>query len=558
MDTQDRLIIYRNNGQRSIPIQYIEENDILFTFNEFEYIGLSLLCSSEYHIEMEYPNSNELKVLRGHESIVLNDYDYYRPTIENNIFVPETYYIGIFYKNEKINCYFKVKSNALGDHIDDIRRIVNDYSHILQTALYKKGSMSDVWMYDISLYQQLKAFQTELMMHCHFIFQQASLEERKSKRLRSSDIHRMQKKGYDQLFDDRSVLKHHDNIQTEENHALKACLMELMRISYTLKQHIHLMMYENQNQLNHNRQRTQVVIEMKERMDPHHDERYKNKIHNEYQALNEQMMILYHQQEQYQTAQETLSVLISQLRHDLYTTWLSNIEEYRNMKQVHAYHPHYQEIFDFVHRLHAHQSKIPSIFVNKKTSELYEIYVMILLFDMLLSQGYQLDSPYVIDFENLAAMHEYRFVKENQHMIIRYDQFIKNIEEQPKDELVNQNSTSNKPDIVFMSYEQGILKHCVIIEVKCRKKEYIYLNSGDTPVFSQLKDYTNFWYCDHETKIHRNAIDKVYAIYPQKENGIIKEEVNASMICLLALKPVYDFHQDESYLAFKKELIQYM
>lgn len=538
MDTQDRLIIYRNDVQRSIPIQNIKENDVLFTFHEFEYIGLSLLASSEYRIECEYPNSNELKVVRSHESIVLNDYDYHRPSIQNNIFVPETYYIGILYKKERINCYFKVKSNALGDHIDDIRRIVNDYSHVLQTALYQKGK-SGSQKYDLSLYKQLQAFQTELMMHCHFIFQQPSMMDERR------DRYRMDKKC---IFD----------IQTEENIALKACMMELMRITCMLKQRIHMLMYGLQYQVINNQKRVQIVMDMKERMDPHHDERYKNKIHNEYQALYEQMAILHRQQDQYQKAQEMLSAFNSQIRRFLSTTWLMDVDECKTIRPIHSHHPHYQAIFDFVHELCMHQKDVPSVFVNKKTSELYEIYVMILLFDLLLSEGYQLDFPYETDFENLAVQQEYRFVKADKHIIIRYDQFIKNIEEQPKDELVNQNSTSNKPDIVFMSYEQETLKHCVIIEVKCRKKEYIYLNSGDTPVFSQLKDYTNFWYCDHENRIHRDAIDKVYAIYPQKENGIIKEEVNAAMICLFALKPVYDFHQDESYHAFKNEMMQYL
>lgn len=543
MDTQDRLIIYRNNGQRSIPIQNIKENDILFTFNEFEYIGLSLLASSEYRIEFEYPNASELKVLHSHESMVLSDYDYYRPSTENNIFVPETYYIGIVYKHERINCYFKVKSNALGDHIDDIRRIVYDYSHILQTSLYQKTPIVGKKQYNLSLYQEINAFQAQFMMHCHFIFQQS--------------FHDHQHERYSQANGSR-YRNHIQEIQSKENITLKACLMELMRITCMLKQRMHLQMYGIQNQSLNYQQRAKIVKEMKERMDSHHDERYKNKIHNEYQALCEQMAILTTQQAQYQNMQAMLAAFNGQIKRFLYTTWLVEVDEGTTLKQINTPHSHYQAIFDFVYRLGKQESIAPSVFVHKKTSELYEIYVIILLFDLLLSKGYRLDAPYEIDFENLAVLQEYRFVKEDKQIIIRYDQFIKNIEEQPKDELVNQNSVSNKPDIVFMSYEQGVLKHCVIIEVKCRKKEYIYLNSGDTPVFSQLKDYTNFWYCDAACKMHRGAIDKVYAIYPQKENGIIKEEVNADMICLLALKPVYDFHQDESYQAFKNEIIQYL
>ena len=137
-----------------------------------------------------------------------------------------------------------------------------------------------------------------------------------------------------------------------------------------------------------------------------------------------------------------------------------------------------------------------------------------------------------------------------------YDQMVKGTDESPRDELANQNSTSNKPDIVIMFYEGGLIKNCIIVEIKCRRKHNIYVKTGDTPVFSQLKDYTNFWYFDSEGNLDRNILKKVYAIFPQENTCM--DDLNANQICLLSLNPVYDYENDSSYLNLFNEITSYI
>ena len=155
-------------------------------------------------------------------------------------------------------------------------------------------------------------------------------------------------------------------------------------------------------------------------------------------------------------------------------------------------------------------------------------------------------------FEN----QEYVFHNGDKTIRMIYDQTIKGTDENPRDELSNQNSTSNKPDIVIMVYENDVIKNCIILEVKCRRKNNIYVRTGDTPVFSQLKDYTNFWYFDSKGNLDKNVLKKVYAIFPQEDS--CKEDLNANQICLLSLRPVYDYENDASYMNLFDEITAYI
>ena len=64
----------------------------------------------------------------------------------------------------------------------------------------------------------------------------------------------------------------------------------------------------------------------------------------------------------------------------------------------------------------------------------------------------------------------YFFHNGNKTIRMIYDQTIKGTDENPRDELSNQNSTSNKPDIVIMVYENNLIQNCIILEVKYERK----------------------------------------------------------------------------------------
>ena len=107
-----------------------------------------------------------------------------------------------------------------------------------------------------------------------------------------------------------------------------------------------------------------------------------------------------------------------------------------------------------------------------------------------------------------------------------------------------------------MIYEDDSLKNALIFEVKCRKLHSIYTSNGDTKVFRQLRDYTNFWYFDKDGKINKSAISKVYALYPSEDN--VKKSLNANQIGIISLNPIYDFENDQSFLNLKEEILYYL
>ncbi len=139
MDTQDKLIIYKtnvqNNYSKEINISDLEQGVILFCFNEFEHVKIKNE-SKKTVIKCEYPNQEELLQINPGEDKVLNDYEYNRSESENTIFFPEKYLIQIINDNLIKNCFFVVSSNALGEKIEDIRKIISDFSRGLELDLF--------------------------------------------------------------------------------------------------------------------------------------------------------------------------------------------------------------------------------------------------------------------------------------------------------------------------------------------------------------------------------------------------------------------------------------
>ena len=120
---------------------------LFFSFKEFEKVTLELKCKEDSYIEFEYPNDDKLKELHNNQSIILNDYEYDRDSMDNNTFYPSKYYIGINYDENKIECYFNVESNALGNKIEDIRKIVNDFSKGLELDLFTNNRGEGIYRY---------------------------------------------------------------------------------------------------------------------------------------------------------------------------------------------------------------------------------------------------------------------------------------------------------------------------------------------------------------------------------------------------------------------------
>lgn len=572
MDTQDKLLV-----NKKFPV-YVDINDtkdeVLFEFNEFENVSIK----NNYNnliFKFESPYLDEMFVLNPNEEIILNDFEYNRQEDENQIFYPEKYIIEIIKDSQVIKTmYFLVKSNVLGSHTDNIRKIVSDFSKGLELDLKskKRGKFykdSNKSLY-LPLYEKIVNNVRSLKIELDYILNHPISELEKNmirthKQLKQSKkkILKDAKKSISNIaikkqFYERKTITYNNN----SNIVLKKSMKKIVHTCDRLENYFTCNLKYIKSNCNRAEEDYCVAKGKYERInESRFDQRYLNNIKSEYYLRKNSFEEL--SREYRELLQKSL--IIKRIRNtfleSMNESWLNEIDE--SSRIIHSLKAssniHYRSIIQFANGIDAEFEESNSkkgIYPYKRTSELYEYYVLILLFEILLEASYEMELESDFDFNLIFDNEEFIFKNGNKRIRVLYNRLVKRTDDKPKDEVVNQNSNSNRPDILVMVYDNDKLINCFILEVKCRRKNNIFSQSGDTPVFSQLKDYTNFWYFDDNLKLKRDAIEKVYAIYPDKISR--KEFYNADQICLLSLEPVYDYLNSKSYQVFKEEIEYYI
>lgn len=242
MDIQDRIIVNKSGGEEIYFLSEIASNEIIFSFKEFEKVTLELKSDISNFIEFEYANEDQLKELHNGESIVLNDYEYDRDSSDNNTFYPSRYYIGIKYQGKKLECYFNVDSNALGNRIEDIRRIVNDFSKGLELDLFNNNKGKEIIDSNINnyipLYDKIVNSEKMLQFEMDYIIKQPieNLEKnikftQKSTKVTKKQLRYEIKKGIN-LYSGKKTIQEKKgiNLKNRENYVLKRSIKKIIKV----------------------------------------------------------------------------------------------------------------------------------------------------------------------------------------------------------------------------------------------------------------------------------------------------------------------------------------
>ncbi len=574
MDTQDRIIVNKSGKEETYFFKDISTNKIIFSFKEFEKVTLELKCKEDSYIEFEYPNDDKLKELHNNQSIILNDYEYDRDSMDNNTFYPSKYYIGINYDENKIECYFNVESNALGNKIEDIRKIVNDFSKGLELDLFTnnrgKEFIDTNESYYIPLYDKIVSSEKMLQFEINYIIKHPiehlektiKFTQKPTKETRKKIKYEI-KKGIN-LYSGKKTIQEKKiiSLKSIENYSLKRAINRIIETCTIINRHYEITIEKLQEVLNGENSRLDEVIKKKNSLNVRrHDQKYQKRIYAEYTQISESIAKHLFEKNNLEEKRNIINKIRNNFLSLITESWMNELDEVNHLYDYGKFvrNVHYKKIIDFSKTINANfdnHTQKGGTYAYKKTSKLYEIYVLILIFKIFKSNGYKFEISEDYDLNFLFENQEYIFHNGNKTIRMIYDQTIKGTDENPRDELSNQNSTSNKPDIVIMVYENNLIQNCIILEVKCRRKNNIYVRTGETPVFIQLKDYTNFWYFDSKGNLDKNVLKKVYAIFPQETP--CKEDLNANQICLLSLKPMYDYENDISYLNLFNEITSYI
>lgn len=569
MDIQDKLILYKNINEE-ILIDNVNQEEI-FKFKEFENVIIKNESSKIF--QFEYPDQNELVRLNPGEQKVLNDYDYNRPEEQNIIFIPEKYLFQIIDDNTVKNYYFKVTSNALDENINDIRKIINEFSSGLELEL-RQSSRGKEYInssYNISsalfakIIDNAKMLQTELNYIIDFpidhIEKKLILTKKPKKNSRKKTKYDAKKSimftdNRKQYFEKKIL-----SLNNESNIALKNALYKILRAckeldSYFQENCIYILHNLNTNYISLEKIKNKIY-----KLNSTHDYKYQNTVRSEYNEICNTINRLKEEQQILEKNKILINQIQNNITNSINESWIFDIDANFTIRESLASRKniHYKRIIDFANMINTKfgdEYNKEGLYVYKRTFELYEIYVIILIFKILLHKNYAFTMNDKYDFNLLFENEEFNFQKNNRKVKVIYNKIVKRTEEEPCDELVNQNSTSNKPDIVLMVYDEKKLVHCLIIEVKCRRKANIYSPNGDTPVINQLKDYTNFWYFDADLNLKKDVIDRVYAIYPSKDAKM--NFLNANQICLLSIEPIYDYMNAKGFENILSELNKYL
>lgn len=579
MDIQDNLLVKKWNPvlKKWNSFEILLDNVfelVLFEFNEYEKVVIKN-NSKNLIFRFESAFSENYVILNPGEEEILSEFEYDRADDEYKHYYPEKYMIEIEYVNNRVEtAYFLVNSNALGENTDNIRKIVSDFSKGLELDL--KNSIKGKFYKDtnqglyLPLYEKVLNNEKKLHVELDYILKNPieSIEKKLSYTNKPSKISKKKimkdiKKSHSNNFKKKQYYE--KKIITYNNSAnivLKKSIRRIINTCNDLDEYfninlIYISKNIEKNQILFNKSEQEYLACDSKKMDL----KYFNTIKSEY--LNQKDILTSLKNDFINLNEKKLKIkkIKNGLLNILNETWISNIDDdFRIINSIQANtNKHYRNVINFSKVINADYEDNYSkngLYHYKKTHELYEYYVLILLMRILIEEGFHFEINEQYDFNLLFENGIYMFKNGVISIKIVYNKIVKRTDDKPRDEIVNQNSSSNKPDILIMIYENNKLVNSVILEVKCRKKCNIYNDSFDTKVFSQLKDYTNFWYFDHDLNLKKDVINMVYCIYPDKKSK--KDFYNADQICLLSLEPEYDYKNTLSYREFYNEIIKYI
>jgi hypothetical protein len=163
-------------------------------------------------------------------------------------------------------------------------------------------------------------------------------------------------------------------------------------------------------------------------------------------------------------------------------------------------------------------------FKSKKTSELYELYVLLSCIKVITSLGYKIDDYSLDSIYGINSGQSFLFIGNEGICKISYDREIKrNNYDFESDDYCYINGTHNKPDIIigFYKFDEIIPYKNIIVEVKCANVRRIFNDIEDTEIMLQVKDYFNFGYFDSiAQRTKRAVIDKVIVVNPYPSESI--------------------------------------
>lgn len=212
----------------------------------------------------------------------------------------------------------------------------------------------------------------------------------------------------------------------------------------------------------------------------------------------------------------------------------------------------YNFIKEFTNLITGNASKLKidqnEFYASKKTSQIFELYGLVIIVKALNELGYELEGN--IDFfTKLDSDSKFIFINKNKRIEVIYDHLCKYYKEAELGEVVNINSRNNKPDYILKYYNDNNLTNMAIVEMKYRSlKNYKDCNEG--PLDYTVNDYYQLACFEEPDKFPKRLVSNVVIIYPSKE----KAEYIRGFARFLSFNPARKIENNETFHTLKKLL----
>ncbi len=202
---------------------------------------------------------------------------------------------------------------------------------------------------------------------------------------------------------------------------------------------------------------------------------------------------------------------------------------------------------EFTNLLEGKENKLEDLTTNsyalKKTSELFEIYGLILITKALIKLGYE--SQFELnDIDSLENGARFEFKKDDCNIVLLYDYACNYYKEASEDEVVTINSNNNKPDYILVYYEKDEFKDMKIIEMKYRSLAKIFDNyNKDMSLDYTINDYYQLAYKESNDTYPIRGVSNVLVLYPSKNETSFKR----SFSDIISFNPSIDDDKSKSF-----------
>jgi hypothetical protein len=586
-----RLIVSRYNNVSNVFLgeQHVEINEETLydhpIFEVFEYEKVAITASGyieNLRILIETAGSEYLVELPKHEEKCISE-----GNEESSIFVPGDYGIHIIYQNESVErYYFRVVSNRIDWNgliaiREELERFQEGLSYDLadrKRAVYNLGAESAARNI-ISRIDFIVSSKDKIIGTINQLINLQYTEATKSYKI-NEHVKKVDAKSIKWLTTKGMSVNNDPNrpeiiLQPKNTPAI------INEFNISLKNQIEYWNYEIieiKSQLGSTLKSLKVKIdslnkevEIRKSKITELDsqgfvsEKSRFRIKNETSRYLEENILLTKRYEDLMKMQQNIDNISNALNQLLRNTWINSLPTKNDSKiasvskqsrlyPILSIRKNYE---DMIAAVVTNEPKVKSeqYYKSKKTSELYELYVLLTCIKIVTSLGYKMDERFLDLIYGINSGQSFLFIGDEGLCKISYDREIKrNNYDFENDDYCYINGTHNRPDIIigFYKYDAIIPYKSIIVEVKCANVRRIFSEIEDTDIMLQVKDYFNFGFYDSVAeKTKRAVIDKVIVVHPYPAERLTNIMENS--IVSISLYPKENIIMGYDYLL--KELV---